>query len=276
MRPFLVVVAFFLLCAAPLGAQSVRGTLVASPGGQPVPGALVVLRDALGHTVDRAETEAGGRFELRAAIPGEFWVRAERAGYAALAPARVALAAGAPLELRLEAAAAGAPAARTAARVLPADTVPGDTATVRLEGITVTAEAAAHVLQLSGFYERKRAAGGGGAFLDAQAIADLRRARVVDVVTGQRGVSGFAAASGSAARPSARAYTARRFGARCTLPVYLDGILIPGAELDRLKPEHLAGVEVYVGAETPLRFQPRQTFGQICGAVVVWTRAGAR
>ena len=275
MRPFLVVVAFLLLFAAPLGAQSVRGTLVASPGGQPVPGALVVLKDALGHTVDRGETDAGGRFELRAAIPGEFWVRAERAGYAAPVPARVALAAGAPLELRLEAA-AGAPTARTAARAQPADTVPGDTATVRLEGITVTAEAAAHVLQLSGFYERKRAAGGGGAFLDAQAIADLRRARVVDVITGQRGVSGFAQARGSAARPTERVYTARRFGARCALHVYLDGILIPGAELDRLKPEHLAGVEVYVGAETPLRFQPRQTFGQICGAVVVWTQGGAR
>ncbi len=276
MRPILVA-ALCLLGAAPLGAQSVRGTLVATPGGQPVPGALVVLKDALGHTVDRGESDAQGRFELRAAIPGEFWVRAERAGYAAAAPARVALAAGAPLELRLEVAAAGgASTARTAARAQPADTVPGDTATVRLEGITVTAEAAAHVLQLSGFYERKRAAGGGGAFLDAQAIAGLRRARVVDVITGQRGVSGFAVGTGSIGRPTQRAYTARRFGARCTLPVYLDGILVPGAELDRLKPDHLAGVEVYVGAETPLRFQPRQTAGQICGALVVWTQAGAR
>lgn len=276
MRPF-VVVALLLLGAAPLGAQSVRGVLVASPGGGPVPGALMVLADGLGHTVDRGESDAEGRFELRAAAPGEFWVRAERAGYAAPAPARVTLAAGAPLELRLEVApAGGAPAARTAVRRTPADTVPGDTAAVRLEGITVTAEAATHVLELNGFYVRKRAAGGGGALLDAQAIAALRRGRVVDVITGLRGVSGYPVGAGSFTLPSARAYTTRRFGVRCTLPVYLDGIIVPGGELDRLKPDQLAGVEVYVGAETPIQFQPRQTFGRTCGAVVVWTKAGQR
>ncbi len=86
MRPLAPVVAFLLLGAAPLAAQAVRGTLVAAPGGQPVPAALVVLTDGLGHTVDQGESDADGRFELRAASPGEFWVRAERAGYAAPAP----------------------------------------------------------------------------------------------------------------------------------------------------------------------------------------------
>ena len=138
--------------------------------------------------MDRGESDADGRFELRAASPGEFWVRAERAGYAAPAPVPVTLAAGAMLELRLEVGPAGAPSAR---RVLPADTAAGDTAAVRLEGITVTAEPATRVLQFRGFYERQRAAGGGGAFLDARAIADLRRGRVVDVINGQRGVSGM-------------------------------------------------------------------------------------
>lgn len=276
MRPLGGVIAFLLACAAPLAAQSVRGTVVASPGGEPVPAALVVLRDGLGRTVDRGDSDGEGRFTLRAQGPGDFWVGAEHAGYAAPAPVRVTLAAGEPLELRLEVAAAGG--ARATGTAGPsAGPSSGDTAAVRLEGITVTAEASARVLRLSGFYERQRASGGGGAFLDAQAIAALRRARIVDVINGLRGVNGLPVGTGSRTLGSAqRAYTARRFGARCTLPVYLDGILVPAAELDRLKPEHLAGVEVYVGAETPPRFQPRQTVGQVCGSVVVWTKGGQR
>jgi hypothetical protein len=529
MRRLAPVVALLLLGAAPLASQAVRGTLVAAPGGEPVPAALVVLLDAAGRTLDSDQSDAAGRFDLRAAGPGEFRVRAERVGYATAAPTPVVLAAGQTLELRLETAAAASlleglvvaaperrcvvdpreggrtaalweearkslelaehsrrrqgfrftlrsyrrelepgslvvrsqsadtsttrtatpyaslpaedlaangyvrtengenvfyspdapvllsdafldshcfrvqpgrgseaglvglafeptrgrrlpdvrgvlwldaataelraldfdytglrgelavpgqwggrveferlpdgavivrrwglrmplvaraaaaggnlhapprlsvaavreegaevvsvalpsgqlarastaavPTPGAAARAAPAG---GDTASVRLEGITVTA-ASARVLRFRGFYERQRAAGGSGAFLDAQAIAALRRGRVVDVISGLRGVSGMPVSGDTRTRSSAqRAYTARRFGARCVLPVWLDGILVPGSDLDRLKPDQLAGVEVYVGAETPPRFNPRQTVGQICGAIVVWTKGGER
>lgn len=48
MRAVSGMLALLLLGPAPLAAQAVRGTLVASPGGGPVPGALVALLDARG------------------------------------------------------------------------------------------------------------------------------------------------------------------------------------------------------------------------------------
>lgn len=261
---------------AAAAAAAVRGEVFDSTRGVPLAGATVVLAG----TPYAAVTDAAGRFALAGVPEGRYALSFShpRLDSVAFVPPSVQVAVGSSGEAAAVLAIPRSAAPRVAAAAPPPPATPaaGDTAAVRLEGITVTA-ASARVLRLSGFYERQRAAGGGGAFLDARAIADLRRARVPDVINGLRGVSGMPVAADTRTRSSPqRAYTARRFGARCVLPVWLDGTLVPANALDRLRPDQLAGIEVYVGAETPPRFNPRQTVGQVCGAVVVWTNGGQK
>ena len=78
LRPLLLCVA--LLAAGPLGAQTVRGTLV-DEAERPVSGALVVLVYTGGEVSGGTMTDARGRFTLVAALPGRYTVRAERTGY---------------------------------------------------------------------------------------------------------------------------------------------------------------------------------------------------
>ncbi len=260
-------------------AASVRGEVFDSTRGVPLAGAAVRLAG----TPHTATTDAAGRFVLAGVPEGRYALAFAHPRLDSLAyvPEPVQVAVGAAGETAASLAIPRGAAPRPAAPVAPAAggaaPAAGDTAAVRLEGITVTASAAARVLRFRGFYERQRAAGGSGAFLDAQAIERMRRGRVVDVINGLRGVSGMPVSRDTRTSSSAaRAYTARRFGARCVLPVWLDGIVVPGSDLDRLKPDQLAGIEVYVGAETPPRFNPRQAVGQICGAIVVWTKGGEK
>jgi len=71
-----------LVAAAPLGAQSVEGTLVDSDANLPIAGARVILLDADHEQVRRTTTDIDGRFMLRAADPGIYMLVAERDGYA--------------------------------------------------------------------------------------------------------------------------------------------------------------------------------------------------
>ncbi|HEX2190095.1 MAG TPA: carboxypeptidase regulatory-like domain-containing protein [Longimicrobiaceae bacterium] len=104
MRAFAWMLALLLTAPAALAGQAVQGRLLASPGGEPVPGALVSLLDARGSAVDTAQSDAGGRFDLAARRAGEYRVRAERVGYATAVSPLFPLEAGETLELRLDAA----------------------------------------------------------------------------------------------------------------------------------------------------------------------------
>ena len=59
--------------------QHVRGTLVGTEGG--VAGAIVYLLDAQGTVLTRAITDQRGGYEIRAAAPGRYRLRAERIGF---------------------------------------------------------------------------------------------------------------------------------------------------------------------------------------------------
>ena len=96
----LVVLALALTLAAPLTAQTVRGTLV-DGAGQAVGGAAVALRDSAGATVARELTGADGRFVVRAPRPGRYTLAAERIGYAASVSPPLALSAGETLDYRM-------------------------------------------------------------------------------------------------------------------------------------------------------------------------------
>lgn len=87
-----------LLAAAPLTAQTVRGTVV-DEAQRPVAGALVVLVAADSSASGGALTDEQGRFTL-GARPGRYTVRAERTGYRS-AESVVELAAGQTVEVQL-------------------------------------------------------------------------------------------------------------------------------------------------------------------------------
>lgn len=86
-----------------LSAQAVRGTLRSGGSGAPVPGAHVQLRDVSGRVVASGNTDAGGRFLLRAPAAGSYTVSAERIGFARAVSPLLSLAVGETVEHRLEA-----------------------------------------------------------------------------------------------------------------------------------------------------------------------------
>ncbi|MGI8547230.1 MAG: hypothetical protein ACR2M1_07835 [Gemmatimonadaceae bacterium] len=54
------------------------------------------------------------------------------------------------------------------------------------------------------------------------------------------------------------------------MPIYLDGAIAGGQDLDLNPPSEVAGIEIYLGPAT-LPFQFRGSSAS-CGAVVVWTK----
>lgn len=88
-----------LLAAAPVGGQTVRGTVV-DEGARPVTAAVVTLADSVGGVAGGTVADAQGRFTLAAARPGRYTLRAERTGYRT-AEVVIVLAGGETAEVRL-------------------------------------------------------------------------------------------------------------------------------------------------------------------------------
>jgi hypothetical protein len=64
-------------------------------------------------------------------------------------------------------------------------------------------------------------------------------------------------------------------GRHCPVPVFLNGIRVPSLDVNQLRREDIAGLEVYEGMDVPGEFLVAQHFTrQACGAVVVWTETG--
>jgi len=63
-----------------------------------------------------------------------------------------------------------------------------------------------------------------------------------------------------------------RSARNCNPPIYVDGVLSPGMEIDDLNRDDIMAMEVYRGAaETPPQYQ---TGSSQCGAILVWTQQG--
>ncbi len=55
----------------------------------------------------------------------------------------------------------------------------------------------------------------------------------------------------------------------CSPPIYLNNTLDAQGKLDRISPEHIAGIEVCPGTATiPHRYK---TVGSVCGVGLMWT-----
>ncbi len=100
MRFPVVVLLLTSLATSPGAAQALRGRLVAADSVTPVSGALVLLQDSAGRTIDKSVSSDGGRFQLRSTVPGHFTLRVLRIGYAPW-ESEVALASGQTLDRSL-------------------------------------------------------------------------------------------------------------------------------------------------------------------------------
>ena len=94
-------VAFLVLAAAPLSAQSIEGSLVSAEDGAPLSDVMLVLLDASGSPIADTRSDAEGRFRLDAPEPGDYMVLLDQEGFANQLSDVLSLADGAVLQLDL-------------------------------------------------------------------------------------------------------------------------------------------------------------------------------
>ena len=243
------------IAASPLAAQqqsSYSGTLVRRDS-TPVRSAKVRLS-----RVERSlVTDDSGKFEFRELLPGRYEVSIIPPG-SPLVAMEVVLAPGESYHTRI---------------VLAEEPQ-------RLQDITVSTgadRADATTRRLEGF-ERRRGRGL-GVFLTAvdlerrsprvlsDALVNINGTRLMERGKGKVLIS----ARGLAPSSQGGAMSA----APCMLRLIVDGMSLPaGTSVDEIKPEDVAGIEIYVGAATlPVELAHFQE-DSWCGAVLVWTRGG--
>jgi hypothetical protein len=235
--------------------------VVDASNGRPVAQALVTATGA-----------AGARASVRADSAGVYTLAVPGAG-----------------PVRLEAGRLGYEGARAEVTAGPGQTVELDLALVparlEMDSLTVTARPEPprdERLRRVGFYDREEA--GQGRFVRGDDVRPRRFRRISDVMRAL--VPGYAFAyaariEGEAVRIDGEVVSIEGEADRnprdggCAPRIFLDGVLLGEglAVLDRsLRPEDLAGLEVYRGAsQLPPRFGGSDA---ACGAVVAWSGAG--
>jgi hypothetical protein len=146
---------------------------------------------------------------------------------------------------------------------------------VSVTGVSVRADRRDPALDRIGFYERLHM--GGGSYLSADRIFDIRPSRTLDLF---RHVRGFAVNYDRRGNPYLTTTRgASGFARQCTSPlVYVDGMKLGGRGGDvtdaigAIEPEDIAAIEAYAGpASIPAQYNPT---GSACGAVLIWMRHG--
>ena len=136
-----------------------------------------------------------------------------------------------------------------------------DVAAVELAPIVVEAQSLRAERSLAGFYDRKK--WGFGHFYT---LADLDRRRGLSLRT-------LLSESGVQVRCGI-GYCVPLGGGivrRCVMSLLVDGMRLPADEVEMIRLDELAGVEVYKhGLEVPVEFQTG--FGGECGAILLWSR----
>ncbi|HEX9895695.1 MAG TPA: carboxypeptidase regulatory-like domain-containing protein [Gemmatimonadales bacterium] len=150
----------------------------------------------------------------------------------------------------------------------------------RLQDITVStagARPSATERRLEGFERRRRR--GLGVFLTAADLARRNPRVLSDALVNINGTRLMDRGRGkvliSARGMIPTAYGGGMVAAPCMLRVVIDGMSLPtGLSVDEVKPEDIAGIEIYPGsASMPVELAHFQE-DSWCGAVVIWTRGG--
>jgi hypothetical protein len=227
-----------------LGAQSgSTSTFIAGVAdaetGQPLEGAEVILASA--HRLGRAN--ALGEATIRDVPRGPQRVRVRRLGYA---PAEVDVAivgdtSGAVFRLQKSA--------------------------VQLGAVNVTADAYVPA-RMKDVEARKRQ--GIGRFLGDEELArDRDRDFQVAMTARFPGLKTITDSEGHRVLASSRDHLTLGGVAPCPIAVYLDDILLEGADLDMIRTWDLAAVEWYTGQQVPVRYR---THAYGCGVMLLWSK----
>jgi hypothetical protein len=226
--------------ALPLVAQEPPGRLVGRvvdhENGKALAGARVTLQG----TQLNAITDNVGAFTLNNAPAGEAVLEVELIGYEKrTAPIRIRSRETIEAEVRLSSEPIALPPLEVTVR------------SARLEAI--------------GFYDRRDEFGRQGRFMD-RAYIERRSPQIVsDLFYNQPSMQVLYGGAG------VRRIIINR-GGGCDPDIYIDGSLAGGGAIDASRPEHIEGIEVYVGAFTPIQYKSRTD----CGVILVWTRQGRR
>ena len=216
---------------------SLSGT-IADHEGKPLDGAEVSLieHDSATRLV---RSDTAGRFELRSLPAPSVRLRVRRLGFA----------------LRtIDIAISGANHHSTVVIEL-------DALATELAGVSVVGTANEPDMRLRDYYSRK-ANNSFGHFIDGSTIEERRPQFVSEMLR---------SVSGATVTPSGRiGYTVRLRG--CAPLVWLDGVRIPGAQLDEvIQPAQVAALEIYNSfAGIPAQYFDRSA---TCGTILIWTRA---
>ena len=246
--PALFLTAAAILLAQPLSAQIFGGRVIDKASSQPIKDATVeILAASNNRVVARARSDGDGfvAFELRQ--PGSYRVRTSRLGYTTHTSQTL------QIELR---------------QTVQVD-IPLSTGEVTLDSLTVigrSAPARRTELDREGFYERERQ--GFGKFITADDISQRMAIQTSEIF---RTVPGMTLVPMGGTRYR---IAVTRGGDQCSPALILDNMPINVTdELDDLvRPQDIAGVEVYRGAsEVPGRFLGQRNN---CGLVVIWTKRG--
>jgi hypothetical protein len=246
--PALLFTAAALLLARPLSAQILGGRVIDKASGEPVKDAVVeVLNAANSRVVARARSDGDGfvAFELRE--PGSYRVRTSRIGYTTNTSQAL------QIDVR---------------QTVQVD-IPLTTGEVTLDSLTVTARSAparSAALDREGFYDREKQ--GFGRFLTEYDIQQRNAIQSTEIFRGVPGLTLVPAGNNSYRVVSSRG------GNNCSPNLVLDNMPLSSADDldDMVKPQDIAGVEVYRGAsEIPGRWLGNR--GN-CGLIVIWTKRG--
>jgi hypothetical protein len=219
------------------GPGRLSGTVVASDGGRPLPGAQVSVVNGVPTRAD-----ANGAWTLTGAPSGTRILEVRAPGYYPV--------------LRTVDITDGARSVRVTMSRLVA----------MLDTLRVAARSGGRAAR-AGFDERRRSLGV-GRFLTAEDIARRRALQISDVLDQVPGLSRVRGPDGGEVLLMRSA-----FGESCTPTVYIDGLMmrgLSGAEIDVLvRTEDVGAIEVYSESQVPPQFQDGLSG---CGSIVLWRK----
>jgi hypothetical protein len=212
---------------------------VRDPGGVPIEGAIIEI-----HGVS-ARSDSRGGFRLFTSNVDTVTMGIRRLGYAPVS-------------------------ALLTARNRQWDTVVVEMDPIPQELAAVKASAARARIGMQDFEERR--ARGAGQFYTREDIAARNTARTSDVIRDARGVRLQRLRSGGYGARFA-AFSTTRSG--CIPNLWIDGQLVPGAEVDDVVATDLEAIELYENwTSTPSQFSKGTALP--CGTIVLWTRISGR
>ena len=229
----------FSILATTASAQTISGVVLDSNSKTPIAGATLMVYEGRKVLAD-LKTDTTGRFEIPLHPTSSLILQVTALGYD-------------PYTVRLQ-----SNMAPFAVHMLPAP--------VSVEGVTATAERRDPHLDLTGFYQRKRAEI--GSFITPEEIKKRNPRRVSDLfhtVAGARIVQ----------RGAGFEVVSRRFSSgqrsMCLPAIYLDNVAVGRGNLDNIVPaEDLLAVEAYMSAA---RIPPQYGGANAaCGVILLWTR----